>query len=611
MFQTETPARIGRVRRSWPLSTLSHEDRSAVYGAKRKMRVGLFAFATLMLTCFMAVTTIGFFDRIVLLIEQQRFGTLIGYLGVCAICWFCLLIAAIQPGRLVRWFWAIALSVSVAASQAYYLVSSSELGPFDVLSLWQASHEAGRAASHYGSAVGWFAVVFLVSCAGIALFPTPGFRVWARHGAKLAWLPVVPVLLIGGIVLHKEGSGAQGLPQHFAPLAVGGVTLAKSALQPGAGERRVPARPASEPAVRNIVMLIDESVRGDYVSLTPGNIFTPKLAARKQRIVDFGAAASGGNCSHYSNALIRFGASRDNIAQSVKTNPSIWQYAKAAGFRTVFIDAQAGVNKNASRLQNFMTVKETAHIDRFVTFDDVATPDLDQRLMAVVQQELAGADPVFVYANKNGAHFPYQHGYRESRSMLAQDGADQSPTSKTALIRSYINNIRWNVDGVLSDFLDAVDLRETLVLYTSDHGQNFDPDRLTHCSIEDADPREGLVPMMAMTDDGKTLDRLRDAARRSFNRTSHFQLVPSVLDMMGYTHDEIAEMHGQSVFGQIASTDAEFTTGDIFGLFRAEVRRSPIDLSQDYLEQETRRLAASGAAVSISAADALRPSYRQ
>ena len=588
------------------MSSVSHNDRVALFGSRAKLRVKLFLLATLVLTGFMAVTTIGFFDRIVLLIEQQRFGTLIGYLGVCAICWACLLVAAMQPRRLVRWLWAAVLSASVAASQAYFLVSSSELGPFDVLSLWQASHEIGRAANHYASAVGWFAAVFAVSMAVIVLFPTPGFKLWYRHGTKLAWLPVLPVALIGAIVVHKEGSGAQGLPQHFAPLAVGSVTLAKSAMQPETGQRLVPARPAVKPAVRNIVMLVDESVRADYLSLAPGNFFTPMLAARKERIVDFGAAASGGNCSHYSNALIRFGAARGNIAHTVKTNPSIWQYAKQAGFRTVFIDAQATVNKNASRLQNFMTVKETVQIDRLVTFDDVATPDLDQRLMEVIKQELAGSGPVFIYANKNGAHFPYHHGVRDDGSQLQAAAAG----SKTEVIKSYIDNIRWNVDRVLADFLDTADLSGTLVLYTSDHGQNFEPDRLTHCSVEDADPREGLVPMMAMTGNGETRARLRIAARQSFNRTNHFQLVPSVLDIMGYRHGEIAEMHGRSLFAKPWSTSARFTTGDIFGLFRTEVRWSAIDLSQDYLEDEARRLAASSGEVNLSAADGLRPSYR-
>ena len=44
-------------------------------------------------------------------------------------------------------------------------------------------------------------------------------------------------------------------------------------------------------AVSNIVMLVDESVRGDYLDFRPGNPFTPALAAYGDRLINFGPAA--------------------------------------------------------------------------------------------------------------------------------------------------------------------------------------------------------------------------------------------------------------------------------------------------------------------------------
>jgi lipid A ethanolaminephosphotransferase len=226
--------------------------------------------------------------------------------------------------------------------------------------------------------------------------------------------------------------------------------------------------------------------------------------------------------------------------------------------------------------------------------------------MQVINAELAGPVPVFIYANKNGAHFPYHHGYRGDGTIPQ----DATAGAKAESIRTYINNLRWNVDHALADFLDNADLSETLVLYTSDHGQNFDPDRLTHCSVENPDPREALVPMMAMTGDAALKARLSDAAGKSFNRTSHFELVASVIDIMGYRHGGIAEAHGHSLFAGPPAADAGFTTGDIFGLFRSQVRWNAIDLSADYLENEARNLAPSTTPVNVSAANELRPSYR-
>ena len=89
-------------------------------------------------------------------------------------------------------------------------------------------------------------------------------------------------------------------------------------------------------------MLIDESVRPDYINWKIGNSMTPHLAANADKIANFGNAVSGGNCSSYSNALLRFGGTANNIVKSMTTNPTIWQYAKKAGYRTVYIDGQSG-----------------------------------------------------------------------------------------------------------------------------------------------------------------------------------------------------------------------------------------------------------------------------
>lgn len=221
------------------------------------------------------------------------------------------------------------------------------------------------------------------------------------------------------------------------------------------------------------MLLVDESVRADYIDWRPGNPFTPNMAANADRFIDFGPAASGGNCSHYSNAIIRLGAARDNVIESIRKNPTIWKYAKAAGYRTVYIDAQAAVNKNASKLQNFMTVSETEDIDRVVFLGEADMTQLDFELLKVVEEELAGDVPVFVYANKNGAHFPYDHGYPKKEAVFTPVDADMAASTTATLVNSYRNNLRWTVDLFFARLIEGTDFDDTMVLYTSDHGQNF------------------------------------------------------------------------------------------------------------------------------------------
>ncbi|MCB1477440.1 MAG: sulfatase-like hydrolase/transferase [Rhodobiaceae bacterium] len=541
-------------------------------------------------------TTIGFFSRVHLLIAQERPVHLIIYLGIWGFSILCLIAAAMQPNRIVRWFWAITLSVSVAASQFYYDISGSEIGPFDVVSLYQASHEAGRAFDQYAQAAGWPLLIFVFSIAAILAWPASHRPLVRRAATAFCWVPVLPMLVIGGIVVLKEGGGSQGMPQHFAPIAVSAVTLGKIMTQHAQTRETEAPAPANPPAVRNIVFLVDESIRGDYIDWRPGNPFTPEMAARADRFIDFGPAASGGNCSHYSNALLRLGGARNDIIGSVTTNATIWKYAKAAGYRTVFIDAQAPVNKNASRLQNFMTVSETSDIDRVVMFDDVPVPQLDFELLKVVEEELAGPVPVFIYANKNGAHFPYDHGYPEAETKFHPTDTENGVSSTPTLINSYRNNIRWSVDRFFGKLLDENDFRDTLVMYTSDHGQNFQTGRLSHCTVEDPDPREGLVPLMAITGHPGLHALLEAAAVRNHARASHFQIVPTLLELMGESAATITASHGPSLFDK-ASQEPGFTSGDIFGLFNDEVRWTPIDLGKDYLEPEARGMGMNMAAV--------------
>lgn len=573
------------------MAEISSKDRDNLQNQQQPGRIATSLFWVALLTAFMGLTTNGFFDRITLLIANDRVGTLVLYLGVWVFCWLCFLVAVMQPNRIVRWFWACILSLSVAASQGYHLVSGSDLGPLDVLSLWAAAHEAGRAADQYFSAAVWFGCVFVGSLAVIILSPTPGLRFWRSHGTKLCWVPALPVAVIGAIVVMKEGGGSHALPQHFAPLAVSAVTLTKTAMQPSATRIQRVAEPTGKPPVRNIVLLVDESIRGDYVDLTPDNPFTPLLAKRAKDVVSFGPAASGGNCSHYSNALLRLGGSRRDIVNSVNHNPTIWKFAKQAGYRTVFIDAQASINKNQTRMHNFMTAVEARDIDRFVTFDDVAIPDLDLELMNVVKQELAQAGPVFIYANKNGAHFPYHHGYPAQGAPFKVDGPLDSSASKASMIKSYLNNIRWNVDRLLADFLDTTNLSDTVVLYTSDHGQALNPGEITHCSVDNPDPREGLVPMLAMTSHPIVLSRLMSSAEKSWAKTNHFQIAPTVLSLMGYSSQTIGKSHGPSLFEDpLPEFGTGFSSGDIFGLFRQNVRWNDLDLTKSYLEAEARQL---------------------
>lgn len=559
---------------------------------------GGYLFASLRLLgifTLVALTNIGVIDHVKLLIESGRWGTLGAFLAVWAVAVVAIIVAAFQPSFWVRAAWALVIALGGAAGYAFYRASGSQLSIFDAVSLWNARHEAGRAFEFYNQHVTAFALTLV---AGFVLFALPPMR-FARaekYIRMLALVPIVPVLLFSGIMYAKEGGGSRGLTAQFAPYSIGmlsGVKIASNSMpqrravewMPGEGTREIPK-------IRRVILLVDESVRADYIDWRPGNPFTPNLAGRKDRIVDFGPAASGGNCSHYSNAILRFMASRDDLGRKILNNPTVWQYAKKAGYRTVFIDAQAAFIRRMAgypgKLQNFMTPEEMAQIDGFNAIDETLPAHaLDDALLDVILKELKGDQPVFIYANKNGAHFPYEKGYPADAGVFQPATARTPDEITVSRVNAYRNVIRWSVDRILGRLFEEADLRDTVVIYTSDHGQLFASALFTQCTIQNPDPRQALVPLFVIAPYVLQV-QLAAASSASKGHGSHFTIMPTVLQLMGYAKKDIAASYGPSMF-EPSNQPPAFTSGDVLGLFSSNVRWNAIDLGRSYLEPEAER----------------------
>jgi lipid A ethanolaminephosphotransferase len=374
------------------------------------------------------------------------------------------------------------------------------------------------------------------------------------------------------------------MPKQFAPLALGAV-VAEKVLTQGVHERRAVAWTPVAPGVPNIIMLVDESIRPDYLDLTPGNQSTPHLAALAPKFVNFGPAVSGGDCSHYSNAILRFAASRRDLVTSVRSNPTLWQYAKRAGYRTVFIDAQAGVNKNPGLLQNFMSPGEKADIDGFYTITDVDSAHADYRLIDIMAEELKRPEPVFIYANKNGAHFPYDRAYPAAEALYHPSLTEAGAETVESHIASYRNAISWSVDRFMTVLFERANLSHTAMIYTSDHGQVLDPGKLSHCAVDNPDLRMGIVPLLVHTDLREWRDRFAEGARRNYGKASHFQIAPALLALMGFGAADIATEYDETLFAETLRQPA-FTSGDIFGLFTDETNWTPVNPENIGIEPE-------------------------
>lgn len=532
-----------------------------------------------------AVTNLEVPQRVELLLFQDRPGALLITAAFWLLALISFLVILAQPNTFTRLFWACFVGGGGAVAWGFQNAAKLELSIFDILSFWDARHEVERAAALYGRS---FVLAGFVAAAGILCFSLPYISraIGQQRFTRLAAVfPLLPVIAIAALIYEKQGQGYFAMPKQFSQLSLAGLTAVEIGLNAPQPRADLMLKPQSQGQSEKILFLVDESIRPDYLNSMPGNSVTPGFASFAQHMIDFGPAASGGICSNYSNAILRFAASRTDLGDKINTNPTLWQYAKAAGYRTVYIDAQAGNIKNSSQLQNFMTLEELRFVDQTYRLSDVAPQDADFRLLDILEKELSAAGPVFIYANKQGAHFPYEMNYDPALAPDANAQGKVAEITTQSIISTYRSAINRNVDQFFAKLSKQLPINDLSMVYTSDHGQYFEQGVATHCVASGAQPQMALVPLFAFSSISKVQTALRQGAEKSVGRANHFQIAPTLMEWMGFGPQDIAAMHPESLT-RGASQQPAFSHGDVFGIFLPTVEMQQIDLSKDYLENK-------------------------
>jgi glucan phosphoethanolaminetransferase (alkaline phosphatase superfamily) len=124
---------------------------------------------------------------------------------------------------------------------------------------------------------------------------------------------------------------------------------------------------SNESPQNNIVLIIDESIRGDHLSVNgyhrPTTPYLEQLSEQGY-IHNWGLAASAASCSLMSNSVIVTGLlSLPDRENRRFQNPIIFQYAKAMGYKTYHYDAQTNY------LWNSTSVSDLKYIDNLIDAD--------------------------------------------------------------------------------------------------------------------------------------------------------------------------------------------------------------------------------------------------
>jgi glucan phosphoethanolaminetransferase (alkaline phosphatase superfamily) len=516
--------------------------------------------------------------------QAGHFQTLLGKLVPLIAVWGATFVGVAYAALDKRLWLRLAAAILVACSSAFTImyekIAGAPLNLLDLIAMWNARHEAGRALGQFQNPALIGATVGIITFL-LILWPARQNRITRSTFWRNLWIiPALPMLVYGVLYYKNNGVYPFALPAQYNSATLSTLLAFEIATKDSPERKAVEWTPEKNRSVKHIVVVVDESIRADFIDLNPGNTTTPNLGKLSSQLINFGPAVSGGVCSNYSNALMRFGASRKDLTNSVNSNATIFAYAKKAGYRTVYIDAQAYNNARGHKIQNFMNLQEKGEIDGFYAISSTKVMEADYELNKIVAAEMKSNTPVFIYANKNGAHFPYDDSYPADQAVYHPTQTEAGDTIASRL-NSYRNSIDWTVDRWMANLFDIADLSQAVMIYTSDHAQRFEPGKITHCQTDDVDPQTALVPLFVYAPQGNFADRFNAAVPQLKNRASHFQIAPTVYELMGYTAADIETAYDESLLNG-TSRPSEFTSGDVFGLFGNPVTFSPIDLSKPF-----------------------------
>jgi hypothetical protein len=503
----------------------------------------------MLLLAYLALGWGGIVERVLSLGLSIALPIYLALLGALVLA--LLLVSRIAQDAL-RWTLAVLLFVSAAFMAANEQITGQHFTYESFLNMLDAAGFFGDALAQHGNRMALAALTALPLLLGIGLRPRAGPQLWGKTFGWTAGVAVPVAVLIGftSMLFMRGGDGARGLPGTWPPIAYALLLGSERATRPSVEPHDVELIPGRPRAAGDIVLLIDESIAPTYLDINdPAGVRSGLAEARPGIVIhNFGIGAAVTHCSLGSNLTLRHGGTRDDYQVRNAAGPTIWQYARRAGYRTVYLDAQ----RTGGAYQNGMDDAEAAGIDRFVQFGGVGVIDRDHALAERLSEYLRDDVRDVIVVNKIGAHFPVQAKYPEhatryapvpSRARFAgivdtasREGFDDSGEGWRRYRNAYRNTVEWNVGGFF-DRLFTAGIGTATILYTADHGQDLNeigrPGASTHCSSNPT-PAEGAVPVVVLAGEGAGGPDWAAAAATNANRASHYQFFPTLLALMGY-----------------------------------------------------------------------------
>ncbi len=281
----------------------------------------------------------------------------------------------------------------------------------------------------------------------------------------------------------------------------------------------------------NIIVIVIESFR--YDALTPEvmpNLW--RLAERGARMKTHYAAS---NSSHYGLFALLYGRSPLNYFSDLDAGlpPTLPFLLSQFGYGTHYL---TGSDIRWQQMERYLG-SEYFEVKSFV---EGLNWERDRRILAASRALLESKkEPLFVFMYLMSTHFNYTFPpeglvFRPSAPPPTALDSDLS-RDRTALHNRYRNSAHY-LDSLLGDWLEVLDLDQSLVIVTGDHGESlFDDGTLAHSSRLSA--IQTRVPMV-MAGPGIPAGLVVERP------TSHIDAVPTLLGLLGLPRSSLNILPG-------------------------------------------------------------------
>lgn len=317
----------------------------------------------------------------------------------------------------------------------------------------------------------------------------------------------------------------------------------------GTSHRQLPPLVSRRSRVPNVLYVVTESIRAsDYcgdprepcpVAPEVSALLPDRVALRELRATSAYTAIS---MSALLTGLSQVG-SRDRIQQA----PDLFDLARAVRDD----DRPLGVHYWSAHSPSFFErANPEAAVDSFLSADTIAghvIDDVEDAVAGGFDRRLAAecaarfpalTAPFLSVVHFSGTHAPYF--VDDARAPFRPYSHTASWSGLADLHRAYQNAIHEqdrSIAACVRAFLEASRDRPHLVLFTSDHGEEFGEHSAIHHGQDLYDPQIHVPGFLFAGNGALTADETATLAAASREPSTHFDLLPTLLDALGVLDD--------------------------------------------------------------------------